>query len=131
MPNLPNSSLDNPAKGAYAVAEWDDPELILIGTGSEVSLCTDAGTRGRWRPPGGSCWSSSRARRRRKRSPGATRQVAVNVAEMPWEALPRMMGAAEALHKEVQEAKSKGIAAAKAGGPKRRPSERLRQRDPW
>jgi len=42
LPNLPNSSLENTAKGAYAVIECEDPEIILIGTGSEVSLCVDA-----------------------------------------------------------------------------------------
>merc|ERR1740129_2383300 len=42
LPNLPNSSIENTAKGAYAVVECEDPELILIGTGSEVSLCVDA-----------------------------------------------------------------------------------------
>merc|ERR1719195_1902118 len=42
LPNLPNSSIENVAKGAYAVVDCDDPELVLIGTGSEVSLCVDA-----------------------------------------------------------------------------------------
>jgi len=42
LPNLPNSSIENVEKGAYAVVECDDPELILVGTGSEVSLCVDA-----------------------------------------------------------------------------------------
>jgi len=42
LPNLPNSSIENVEKGAYAVIECDSPELILIGTGSEVSLCVDA-----------------------------------------------------------------------------------------
>jgi len=42
LPNLPNSSIENVEKGAYAVVECEDPELILIGTGSEVSLCVDA-----------------------------------------------------------------------------------------
>merc|ERR1740121_392167 len=42
LPNLPNSSVENTAKGAYAVIDCDSPELILIGTGSEVSLCVDA-----------------------------------------------------------------------------------------
>merc|ERR1711963_569631 len=42
LPNLPNSSIENVAKGAYAVVECEDPELVLIGTGSEVSLCVDA-----------------------------------------------------------------------------------------
>merc|ERR1711972_1245572 len=42
LPNLPNSSIENVEKGAYAVVECDAPELILVGTGSEVSLCVDA-----------------------------------------------------------------------------------------
>merc|ERR1719271_649112 len=42
LPNLPNSSIENVKKGAYAVIECDAPELILIGTGSEVGLCVDA-----------------------------------------------------------------------------------------
>merc|ERR1711972_1013918 len=42
LPNLPNSCIDNVVKGAYAVIDCEDPELILIGTGSEVSLCVDA-----------------------------------------------------------------------------------------
>merc|ERR1712176_938291 len=42
LPNLPNSSIENTEKGAYAVVDCDDPELILIGVGSEVSLCVDA-----------------------------------------------------------------------------------------
>jgi transketolase len=42
LPNLPNSSIDNVVKGAYAVIDPEEPELILIGTGSEVSVCVDA-----------------------------------------------------------------------------------------
>jgi transketolase len=42
LPNLEKSSIDNVAKGAYSVVECDDPELILVATGSEVSLCVDA-----------------------------------------------------------------------------------------
>merc|ERR1719305_455189 len=42
LPNLEKSSIDNVAKGAYPVVECDDPELILVATGSEVSLCVDA-----------------------------------------------------------------------------------------
>merc|ERR1712050_707618 len=42
LPNLPNSSIENVEKGAYAVVECDSPDLILVATGSEVSLCVDA-----------------------------------------------------------------------------------------
>ena len=41
--NLPGSSIDAVAKGAYIMSDSDGtPELILIGTGSEVELCEDA-----------------------------------------------------------------------------------------
>jgi len=42
LPNLEKSSIDAVAKGAYAVLECDAPEVILVATGSEVSLCMDA-----------------------------------------------------------------------------------------
>jgi transketolase len=42
VPNLPNSSIENVEKGAYAVIEESSPDLILVGTGSEVGLCVDA-----------------------------------------------------------------------------------------
>ncbi|MFQ4139700.1 transketolase [Nodosilinea sp. PGN35] len=43
LPNLPGSSIEGVAKGAYTVDDCDGtPDLILIGTGSEVSLCVDA-----------------------------------------------------------------------------------------
>ncbi|MBD1911403.1 MULTISPECIES: transketolase [unclassified Leptolyngbya] len=43
LPNLAGSSIEGVAKGAYTVVECDGtPDLILIGTGSEVSLCVDA-----------------------------------------------------------------------------------------
>merc|ERR1712113_209173 len=42
LPNLPNSSIENAEKGAYAVIECADPDIVLIGTGSEVSVCVDA-----------------------------------------------------------------------------------------
>jgi len=42
LPNLPNSSIENVEKGAYAVIECADPTIILIGTGSEVGVCVDA-----------------------------------------------------------------------------------------
>ena len=41
--NLPGSSIDAVAKGAYVMSDSDGtPDLILIGTGSEVQLCEDA-----------------------------------------------------------------------------------------
>lgn len=43
LPNLAGSSIEGVAKGAYAVVDCDGtPDLILIGTGSEVSLCVEA-----------------------------------------------------------------------------------------
>ena len=43
LPNLPGASIEGVAKGAYTVDDCDGtPDLILIGTGSEVSLCIDA-----------------------------------------------------------------------------------------
>ncbi|CAE8681007.1 unnamed protein product [Polarella glacialis] len=46
LPNLPNSSIENTFKGAYAVIECADPEVILIGTGSEVHVCVNAAKEG-------------------------------------------------------------------------------------
>ena len=41
--NLPGSSIDAVAKGAYIMSDSDGTlDLILIGTGSEVQLCEDA-----------------------------------------------------------------------------------------
>ncbi|NET35002.1 MAG: transketolase [Cyanothece sp. SIO1E1] len=43
LPNLAGSSIDGVAQGAYVVDDCEGtPEVILIGTGSEVSLCIKA-----------------------------------------------------------------------------------------
>lgn len=43
LPNLAASSIDAVAKGAYIAVDCDGtPDLILIGTGSEVGLCVKA-----------------------------------------------------------------------------------------
>ncbi|PSB57972.1 transketolase, partial [filamentous cyanobacterium CCP1] len=43
LPNLAGSSIEGVEKGAYAVVDCDGtPDLILIGTGSEVNLCVQA-----------------------------------------------------------------------------------------
>jgi transketolase len=43
LPNLDGSSIDSVAKGAYVLSDSDGtPDIILIGTGSEVALCVDA-----------------------------------------------------------------------------------------
>jgi transketolase len=58
VPNLPNSSIENVRKGAYEVIECADPDLILIGTGSEVGLCVEAAKElgGRVRVVSMPCW---------------------------------------------------------------------------
>ena len=46
LPNLAGTSIDSVAKGAYPIVECDGtPDLILIGTGSEVSLCVEAAAK--------------------------------------------------------------------------------------
>jgi len=43
LPNLPGSSIEAVAQGAYVVQDCEGtPDLILIGTGSEVPLCIKA-----------------------------------------------------------------------------------------
>ena len=43
LPNLDGSSIDAVAKGAYVLSDSEGtPDLILIGTGSEVKLCVEA-----------------------------------------------------------------------------------------
>jgi transketolase len=43
VPNLAGSSIEGVAKGAYTVIDCDGtPDLILIGTGTEVGLCVKA-----------------------------------------------------------------------------------------
>jgi transketolase len=43
LPNLEGSSIANAEKGGYILSDSDGtPDLILIGTGSEVSLCVEA-----------------------------------------------------------------------------------------
>ncbi len=73
MPNLPGQSADGVAKGAYIIkdAEGGKPDVILIGSGSELMLASEAAekleaegkkVRGCWvaafcacRPPGDLC----------------------------------------------------------------------------
>ncbi len=46
LPNLPGTSIEGTAKGGYVVSDSDGtPELILIGTGSELFLCAEAADR--------------------------------------------------------------------------------------
>ncbi|PSO51282.1 MAG: transketolase [Cyanobacteria bacterium SW_9_44_58] len=43
LPNLAGSSIENATKGGYVLSDSNGtPELILIGTGSEVELCLNA-----------------------------------------------------------------------------------------
>ena len=43
LPNLDGSTADKVAQGAYVLSDSDGtPDIILIGTGSEVSLCAQA-----------------------------------------------------------------------------------------
>ncbi len=43
MPNQANSSIEKVAKGGYTIEDCDGiPDLILIGTGSELNLCVEA-----------------------------------------------------------------------------------------
>ncbi|MGA1132825.1 MAG: transketolase [Prochlorotrichaceae cyanobacterium] len=59
LPNLAGSSIDAVAKGAYVVQDCEGtPDLILIGTGSEVSLCIEAANAlgGKVRVVSMPCW---------------------------------------------------------------------------
>lgn len=43
VPHLPGTSIEGTSKGAYTIVDCDGtPDIILIGTGSEVSLCVGA-----------------------------------------------------------------------------------------
>jgi len=42
LPVLDSSDAARVAEGAYAVVDVDDPDVILVATGSEVSVCVDA-----------------------------------------------------------------------------------------
>lgn len=42
VPNLEGSSLEAVAKGAYVLQDVADPKVVLVGTGSEVSIAVDA-----------------------------------------------------------------------------------------
>ena len=41
LPNLENSTIELAIKGAYSLLETPNPDLILISSGSEVSICMD------------------------------------------------------------------------------------------
>ena len=58
-------------------------------------------------------------------------RVPLEAGSIRWEVLPEMLGAAEQLYQEVQAAKSKGPGNSCTKGPKAKPGEKLRDRDPW
>ncbi len=46
LPQLAGSSIENVAKGAYILSDGDGtPDIILIGTGGEVTFCVDAAAK--------------------------------------------------------------------------------------
>lgn len=46
LPNLVGSSIEKAEKGAYVLSDSEGtPDIILIGTGSEVALCVDAAAK--------------------------------------------------------------------------------------
>ncbi len=45
LPVLASSDASRVAEGAYAVVEVDSPDVILVATGSEVSVCVDAAAK--------------------------------------------------------------------------------------
>jgi transketolase len=42
LPVLPGTDPDGVARGAYVLVDAREPDVVLVGTGSEVSLCVDA-----------------------------------------------------------------------------------------
>jgi transketolase len=42
LPVLANSSVQGVAQGAYILADVEDPDAVLVGTGSELALCLEA-----------------------------------------------------------------------------------------
>jgi transketolase len=42
VPHLEGSSIEGVEKGAYVLCEAENPQAILVGTGTEVSLCVEA-----------------------------------------------------------------------------------------
>lgn len=45
VPVLEGTTVDGVASGAYAVVDPPDPDVVLVATGSEVSLCVEAAAR--------------------------------------------------------------------------------------
>ncbi len=45
LPVLESTDATRVAEGAYAVVDVNDPDVILVGTGSEVSVCVDAAAK--------------------------------------------------------------------------------------
>ncbi len=44
VPNLKGTSIDGVFRGAYTISDAEDgkPQLILVGTGSELHICAQA-----------------------------------------------------------------------------------------
>ncbi|ORX99058.1 transketolase [Basidiobolus meristosporus CBS 931.73] len=42
LPHLEGSSIENTLKGAYVLSDVPEPEIVLVATGSEVSICVEA-----------------------------------------------------------------------------------------
>jgi transketolase len=42
LPQLPGTSIEGVARGGYTIVDVADPQLVLVGTGSEVQLCVKA-----------------------------------------------------------------------------------------
>jgi len=57
LPNLEGSSVENALKGGYIIHNTESPQLILISTGSEVSVCVAAAKKhGNIRVVSVPCW---------------------------------------------------------------------------
>jgi len=46
LPNLEGTSVEGSLKGGYIVCDAPEPSIILVGTGSELQLCTGAKAKG-------------------------------------------------------------------------------------
>ncbi len=45
LPVLAATNADSVLKGAYVIVDADEPDVVLIGTGSELSLCVDSAAK--------------------------------------------------------------------------------------
>uniref|UniRef100_A0A6B2KZ44 Transketolase n=1 Tax=Arcella intermedia TaxID=1963864 RepID=A0A6B2KZ44_9EUKA len=56
VPNLAGTSIEGALKGGYIVADSDKPDIILVGTGSELHLCVQAKEKVNARVVSLPCW---------------------------------------------------------------------------